>query len=81
MATKSKRKKASPSRGRSTVDYLEVDAGRRNVKGELVPLFARLVRDDDGQATATLGSSYEKLQIRVTLPALRAIVEKLESLA
>lgn len=82
MATRSKsKKKARPPRGRSTVDHLEVQGGRRNAKGEMMPLFVRLVCDHDGAVSATLGSAFDKLQIRVTLNALRAIVKKMESLA
>ena len=87
MATRTAKKKKAKAKASkqparpSAVDYMEVDAGRRNAKGELVPLFARVVRDRDDLVSATLGSSFEKLQIRVTLAALRAVVKKMESLA
>ena len=82
MATKPKPKKKSTKKkdtGRK-VDYLTVERGRRSQRGGMLSLFARIERRD-GKVSASLGSSFEKLQIRVTLPALREIVKEMEKLA
>lgn len=72
--------KAKPAERPSNISWLEVAGGRRKQGGDDATLFARIEKRD-GQMSASLGSAYDKLQIRVTLPALRAVVKKMEALA
>lgn len=84
MAVKNKKRgkrkpKAKPTAARpSNVSWLEVEGGRRKQGGDDATLFAR-IEERDGHVSASLGSAYDKLQIRVTLSALRQVVKKMEA--
>ncbi len=68
--------KAKPASSRpSRVEFAEVDGGRRKQDGTDATLYAR-IEERDGKTSVSLGSDYNKLQIRCSLDALRKIVEQ-----
>ncbi len=72
-ARKPAKKKKPVARPRK-VDYHTIKSGRRNQQGRLVDLYAR-VETRDGVTSVSMGSAFDKLQIRVTEKALADLLK------